>query len=293
MAKIKTYPYYGSKENPAKWTNEYFPKDARLFADVFFGSGRVFFNTPKHRHEIINDAWDEVTNFFEQCRSNTQLLSYMVNMTAVSPRELELAFEPSINPLERARRFYVRAYMGRKFPDVSISFRNRWNGIRASSLGKDFHRHSFYDVADRIREATIYNMDAIELIKKLDAVLNLIYCDPPYPMGTRAAKVNGRYFGDDKFNQDKFLAACVAVSDAYIVVASYRNDLYDKVLGGAGWSVTEKSARTDGRDRIEALYLNPNVMEALARDNDKRREDQERQPLLNYHPPDSKTKVEG
>ncbi len=60
-------------------------------------------------------------------------------------------------------------------------------------------------------------------------------------MTPRIAKVPG-----SKWRPGPFLAC------------SYRNDLYDRVLLGNGWSVVEAQTIAEhGQVRVEALYLNP------------------------------------
>lgn len=49
----------------------------------------------------------------------------------------------------------------------------------------------------------------------------------------------------------------VHIENRPVLTCSYRNDLYDGILLGAGWVVEAQTTAEHGQIRVEALYLNP------------------------------------
>ncbi len=69
-----------------------------------------------------------------------------------------------------------------------------------------------------------------------------------------------------EFEEHAELLAEAQLHPGPLLLSSYRNDLYDRVLLGAGWAVVERAARGEhGVERVEALYLNPVALAEQAR----------------------------
>lgn len=69
---------------------------------------------PRTYAEVYNDLDDDIVNVFRvlQDRTTSEILTRLLTLTPYARREFELAYEPSLEPVERARRTLVRAAMG-------------------------------------------------------------------------------------------------------------------------------------------------------------------------------------
>jgi len=106
------FGYYGAKQRIASKVIESLPPH-NCWVEAFCGSAAITLAKPAAPIEVINDLDGEVTNVFEQLRTNSEALCKAVALTPYAREEFELARygAPATNPLERARRFLVATMM--------------------------------------------------------------------------------------------------------------------------------------------------------------------------------------
>lgn len=111
---------------------------------------------------------------------------------------------------------------------------------------------------ERLRGVHIENRPAIGLLRAYRGRDVLVYLDPPYPAITSQGERDALYKHEMMaVEQHEEMLAETLMHPGPMLVSSYRNDLYDQVLLGAGWTVVERSARGEhGVVRVEALYRN-------------------------------------
>ena len=101
------FRYWGSKVRMAPWIIEHFPKH-RVYVEPFGGAGSVLMRKPRAYAEIWNDLDGEVVNIFRVLRSSeAHRLVDALRLTPFSRSEFEQAYEPSGDPVERARRLVM------------------------------------------------------------------------------------------------------------------------------------------------------------------------------------------
>lgn len=113
------------------------------------------------------------------------------------------------------------------------------------------------DMADRFRRVQIENRNAIDVIQTYgDSDDALIYCDPPYPHGSRSegATTAYRYEMTDKDHRN--LADILHKSEAKVAVSSYRCDLTEKLYQDWNRIDVRKTSHTSKEYREESLWLN-------------------------------------
>lgn len=109
MKTVLKYP--GSKIKIADWICRYIPPH-ETYLELFFGGGAVFFNKEPTRIETINDLSGEVVNYFKILRDHPEELIRLLELTPYSREEYNSSFDPTDDPIERARRFAVRCWQG-------------------------------------------------------------------------------------------------------------------------------------------------------------------------------------
>ncbi len=101
--------YYGGKWRIAPWIISHMPAH-RAYLEPCMGAASVFAQKCPVDVETLNDANGRVTNFFLQLRDNTDELVRRVSLTPWAEDEFKACWEPTADPVEDARRFYVTSW---------------------------------------------------------------------------------------------------------------------------------------------------------------------------------------
>lgn len=113
------------------------------------------------------------------------------------------------------------------------------------------------DMADRFRRVQIENRDAAEVIQTYgDSEDALIYCDPPYPHGSRSDGTTTTYRFEMTDEEHAELAEVLHDSEAKVAISSYRCDLTEELYGDWNRIDVQKTAHTSKESRVESLWLN-------------------------------------
>lgn len=176
MEAVLKYP--GAKNRLAEWIISFIPEH-RVYLELFFGSGAVFFNKDPAKIETLNDLDGEVYNLFKVIRDRPEEFAKSLEMTPYSREEYENAYKKvsAETELERARKFMVRCWLGMGSSNVYK------NGFRSSQQGNSpkttKHWGELPDrvllAAERLKHAQIEKLPALELLKRYDTPDVFIY----------------------------------------------------------------------------------------------------------------------
>lgn len=246
------FPYYGSKGRLAGRIVNLMPRH-RVYVEPFAGSAAVLFSKSPAPVEVINDLDRNVITFFRALRMREDELIRALRFTPYSREEFADAdlVDESIDDLERARRFFVRATQGHNA--AGTGGRAGWsNGIRANHTDATATANlvdRLYALADRLRTVVVEHRDALEVIAAHDATDTVFYLDPPYLAGTRRS---GRDYAHEADGEDfhRSLAAALSAVKGTVLLSGYPSPLYDELY--EGWDRLEVSvhrATTNHRGR--------------------------------------------
>lgn len=255
--------YIGGKWQLADWILEQFPTH-ETYVEPYCGAASVFFRKHPSPIEVINDLNGDVVNFFRVLREQAQELIDAIDLTPFSREEYDLAYEEADDPLERARRFYIRSWQSFS---GHASYKTGWRHqrnlrTRGSSLTREWGRKDgLYRSALRLRNALIENDDALKVIQRYDTPGTLFYVDPPYVLTTRS---NHRRYSYEMSNADhRALAAVLREVQGMVLLSGYQSALYDELFGD--WRRIEKTTTTNGNNTAtECLWISPNTQHAQA-----------------------------
>jgi DNA adenine methylase len=256
--------YHGGKWRLAPWIISHFPPH-RVYTEAFGGGGSVLLRKPRSYAEVYNDLDGEVVNLFRVLRDRALAaeLERVVRLTPFARDEFTLAYEPTDDPVEQARRTLFRSAAG--FGSVAASGRKtgfRSNVTRSGSTPADDWRampDGFVRLVGRMVGVVIENRPAVDVMQHFDGTETLHYVDPPYPHSTRTGtaqydRIYKHEMGDD---EHRALAAALHALDGMVVLSGYACDLYDRELF-ADWHRVERRAFADGASaRTEILWINP------------------------------------
>ena len=263
--KVIPFGWYGGKFSHLAWLLPLLP-ECHHYCEPFAGSGSVLLNRPPSQVETYNDLDGEVVNFFRVLRDEKDRLVEAIGLTPFSREEFALAcmLDPALPPLERARRFYVRARQVRtglaqtatvgRWANCKNTSRAGMSGVVSRWLGavEDLPR-----IAQRLLRVQIENRPAVQMIPLYDSPKTLFYCDPPYVHETRGdSKAYGYEMTDQQHAE---LSSVLNAAHGMVAISNYECDLMDRLYPSPKWRKATSGARTNHATkgtRIEVLWTN-------------------------------------
>jgi DNA adenine methylase len=256
--------YHGAKFRLAPWILSFFPPH-QTYVEPYGGAAGVLMQKPRTYAEVYNDLDDDIVNVFRvlQDRTTSEILTRLLTLTPYARREFELAYEPSLEPVERARRTLVRVAMG----FGSSGSTKGSTGFRSDmqrTYGTASHLWAEYPdliarFCQRLQGVLIENRPALACIRQYDHVDTLHYIDPPYVLDTRVTLGHHYYRHEMSDAEHEELLNVLLALDGFVIVSGYETDLYDDYL--SGWEKHRTQSRiSSGRGtslRTECVWLNP------------------------------------
>ncbi|MDW8466833.1 MAG: DNA adenine methylase [Chloroherpetonaceae bacterium] len=268
--KIIAFGWYGGKYSHLDWLLPLLPP-CHHYCEPFGGSAAVLLNREPSPIETYNDIDGEVVNFFRVLRDEPDRLMRTIALTPFSREEFAIACEvdPYLDPVERARRFYVRARQVRTGLAQSATL-GRWANCKKTSRSGMAGAVSRWlgaiddlpDIALRLLRVQIENRPAIEVIRLYDSTDTLFYCDPPYIHETRGDTNAYAYEMSDE--EHCRLASALNSVQGLVAVSGYECELMEKLYPPPKWHKTiapSKTIHTTKDKRTEVLWTNYNPKE--------------------------------
>lgn len=268
--KIIAFGWYGGKYSHLDWLLPLLPP-CHHYCEPFGGSAAVLLNREPSPIETYNDIDGEVVNFFRVLRDEPDRLMRTIALTPFSREEFAIACEvdPYLEPVERARRFYVRARQVRTGLAQSATL-GRWANCKKTSRSGMAGAVSRWlgaiddlpDIALRLLRVQIENRPAIEVIRLYDSTDTLFYCDPPYIHETRGDTNAYAYEMSDE--EHCRLASALNSVQGLVAVSGYECELMEKLYPPPKWHKTiapSKTIHTTKDKRTEVLWTNYNPKE--------------------------------
>lgn len=275
--------YLGGKWKLAKWIIAHMPEH-RVYVEPFGGAASVLLRKPRSYAEVYNELSDDVVNVFRILRDPkmAQQLRRAIELTPFSRVEYEAAYQPSTDPVERARRMVLRSFAG--FGSGSATaVRAKGMRTRASVWrSPSGFRHNTtrsgttpaHDWAgwpaqipafvERLSGVVVEQRPAAEVIRAHDRDDTLFYVDPPYLHDTRNVQnLSGKYQHEmTDLMHEELLEQLIRVR-GMVLLSAYPHEMYDSRLKPAGWHRLVRAHRADGaRARTEVLWINPSALSA-------------------------------
>ena len=258
------FGWYGGKFSHLDWLLPLLP-DCHHYCEPFAGSAAVLLNRSPSPVETYNDIDGEVVNFFRVLREQKDQLIEAIGLTPFAREEFYRALNGrggALSPLERARRFFIRARQVRtglaqtaslgRWANCKNTTRAGMSGVVSRWLGSI---ETLPEVATRLLRVQIENRPACEVIRLYDAKDTLFYCDPPYPHETRGdSKAYGFEMTDEEHRK---LAALLSKIKGKAAISGYRGPLMNELY--KDWNrhdAQTKNCHSIKRPRREAIWTN-------------------------------------
>lgn len=269
--------YHGAKWRLAPWVIGHFPAtvDYDIYVEPFAGSAAVLLRKERSPIEVLNDRDSDVVNFFQMLRERRDEMIQAIELTPFARVEWERAGEPTDDPIEQARRFYLRSYASIAGP--TAQWRSGWRRQKvlsrrksgqsamtsaANVFAKTSHLHT---VAERLRGVFIESEDGLDTIRRYDAADTLFYVDPPYPAATRKSWKTTAYNYELTDEMHVRLLGLLNECSGMVVLSGYDCELYRDLLPEPAWRREAVEVRTNGEgSAVESLWRNAAVLERIA-----------------------------
>jgi DNA adenine methylase len=259
--------YHGGKWRLAEWIIAQFPPHV-CYVEPFAGGASVLLQKTPARFEVMNDLNDDVITFFDMLRARPDDLIRAIRLTPYGREELRRArkAKPTSDPIEKARRFYVRCWQsyGSGVGKSSTGWRYQigaGDNTRASAIGSWNNTEHLMAVAERLKWVQIEHDDALKVIERFDSSETLFYLDPPYVHSTRYHNSSDKGYSHEMTDDDhRELAALASKLQGMVIVSGYPSALYDELF--TGWTCMSKgSLDVNGKTQTECLWLSPRTVE--------------------------------
>lgn len=241
-----------------------------VYVEPYFGSGAILMAKPRWPSELVNDIDGRVVALFRVLRDRPADLARAVALTPFAREEWDEVRAAAAEgddgerggDLEVARRFLVASHMSHGAAGHGASgWRNDAHSGRGPNVAREWTRLpvKIERAADRFRGVMIECRPAADILARYAGEEVAVVADPPYPRESVHGRRTRCYRHEMLEVEDhEPLLDLLARHRGPAVACSYRNDLYDARLLGAGWEVLEFAAQAEhGAERVEALYLNP------------------------------------
>lgn len=261
--------WFGGKWRLAPWILDHIPAH-RTYVEPYGGGASVLLRKRRSYAEVYNDLDVDAVNLFRVLRNDAQAarLIDQLRLTPFSRDEFKESYEPTDDPVEKARKLIVMSFQGfgsNAHAKRSTGFRS--NSSRSGTTPAYDWAHypdALAIIVARLQGVNVENRPALEVMAQHDGKNSAHYIDPPYVHATRARFDLQRAYRHEMTDEDhRELLNFVCDLKGSVTISGYPHDLYDAKL--KGWRRVEKATHADGaRARTEVLWLNPRCASLLA-----------------------------
>lgn len=254
--------YYGGKFRLGRWIAKHLPAHV-VYVEPFGGAAGCLLRKEPSPIEVYNDLDGSVVNFWRVLREQPKALVRALRGTPFSREEFLLSYEPTDEPIERARRYFVQSWQSFGGPGLHRKTgwkvqKRVWEKSRANQM-EEWHGaiSNLYAVARRFRAVQIERDDALKVITRFDSKDTLFYCDPPYPSDTRNISwCKGAYNHEFSTDDHVHLANLLHRVTGGAVISCYPTPLYDELF--KDWERIETTTQTMNKTiAVECLFIKP------------------------------------
>jgi DNA adenine methylase len=260
--------YYGGKTYHAPWILDVIKRyEFKMYVEPFGGSGAILFAKEPSPIEVYNDLYSDLVTLYRVLR-NPKAYKEFIRFIENSPYSRELFYESKealsnkkLSNVERAGHFYI--LVRQSFSNL----RTHWSAVgKYAKTQAQPYRNTIDrlpEVHARLRNVHIEHKDEIDCIKHYASPKSLIYCDPPYVLGTRVSPETYKHeFTDEQ--HEKLIETLLTVP-GHKILSGYESPIYEPLLQ-AGWTLETKRfccysalRKAEGKRnyRIECLYCSP------------------------------------
>jgi DNA adenine methylase len=229
------FSYYGGKQALVQKIKEAEPKDYKIYCEPFFGGGAFFFAKEPSKINFINDINDQVVNFYETTKKQFKSLKAEIDCTLHSEEQFLMAKQIYQNckgkdekeKVMRAWALFVLANQSFLHNlDNSFAF-NRTSNMAKTIQNKKNNFTEYY--CELLENTTIFNRDAVRVIKNADTEDTFHFCDPPY------YNSDCGHYGGYSIDDFKRLLDALSTIKGRFLLTTYPSEILSEYTVRFGW----------------------------------------------------------
>ena len=226
---------YGGKGHIAPLIVPHFAPSA-TWVEPCFGGGSVFYAMPRDTYPraAVNDIDRSIVTFFSVLRDDPDGLVRLLDATPYARDEFAACRDKSDDPMEEARRVWVRSRQAFSGSDTG-GWKCNAADLRGWAPTQTRNKiDSLKELSRWLQGVAIDNVNASEFVDRWGQSGAFVYADPPYPHETRDGPGDYRHEMTDADHRRLAASLRSAVDrGAKACVSSYPSSLYDELF--AGW----------------------------------------------------------
>lgn len=248
----------------AKWIISHFPEDYENYAylEPYCGGANVLLNKQKSKVlEAINDIDENIIQIYRALRDEPKEFSRRLSLCKYCQETFDRAAAKNKfdDYLDRAVNEFILRRMSRGGLKKAFAWSERLRGGQPGDVNA--WKNAVKDLpilADRLREVHIFNRPAVEIIRAFNNKNTLVYCDPPYLIETRTAKIvySSEMTTDDHIELGRLLNQFQGKA----LISGYPSPLYNRLY--SNWNCVKKkianhsSQQKTKEKKTECLWKN-------------------------------------
>lgn len=244
------------KKNFTQWIVSNFPENLEemVYVEPFSGGACILLNKKKSKIEVINDIDQDIIGIYQAMRDEPKEFIRRLNLYKCSEEtflksQKKNAFD---DYLDRAVNEFITTKMSRAESKKAFlgSVCERCKKSKTSPWNDAIE--GLHELSERIKEAYIFNLSAIEIIRKFDTPNVFIFCDPPFLVETN----NRKQMYESEMTTDDHIELSIALNNfsGKALITGYMNPLYKRLY--AGWNLEKRKTATKSKKNIEVIWKN-------------------------------------
>lgn len=251
--------YYGGKTSMLPVILPMIPEH-KVYTEVFFGGGSVFWAKKKVKNETINDKLGFVVNFYRVLKDNYEELNKLIQRTLFSRDDHDKSLLIMRNlgnyiSIEQAWAFWMCSNFsyGNKIGG-GLKYSNEQSVLPPNIMKRN--KEAFTrSLVDRIELVIIENRDALHVLNSRNVKKAFHYIDPPYPGADQ-----GHYKGYKMEEFEKLLQWLPTCKGSFLL-SNYMSDTLMDNIKQNNWEYSShtfnnKGMRKHDRSKHEILVWN-------------------------------------
>lgn len=253
--RISAINYFGGKQRYLEFYLGLIPDGIYHWVETCCGSAAVTLNKKPSPIETISDIDGRVINFMRVLRNQKQFkkLHRSLQLTLYNHNEFDQALEMVKDPIEDARRFFVRALQSFGGHCDTTRRVNSWrvnNSESRYNMSLDVSKwlskiKGLPEVVARLQTVQIDNRDLFEMLKIYDSADTLFFIDPPYLPDVRTGTSDYRF--EMTHHEHELLSVRLASIKGKFILCGYEHPDMDE------WYPADKFVKVAGPDRATNL----------------------------------------
>ncbi len=249
------------------------------YVEPYFGGGSVLFQMdPEGISEVVNDANEDLTNFWFCLASEMTRDELLNKLNFIEFSEFKFSEAQSFmsdynldecDSVHRAAMFFIRYRQSRQGlgKDFATLTRNRTRrGMNEQVSSWLTAIEGLPEAHERLKRVVILNRDAIDVIRQQDGPRTLFYLDPSYlhhdEDGTPIRVTTKDYEHEMSINDHTAMLDCLAGVKGRFLLSGYHSKLYERYRRRLSWTAHEfeidnkASCKKEKEIKTEVVWCN-------------------------------------